>query len=757
MLDPQDHLIRKAFIENIHHNFSVIAPAGVGKTQSIIDRIVYMADHAQHLAHKNILIVTYTQKAAQEMEERASHALSKKSLNGSLFLNRLFFGTIHSFAFQFLKNYGHYLNIPENLKILENTHGLWQAFCKTGDISFDPIIQNEWETLTPFIHLPSIFELAKNHTFSSLSLTYHPIPTIDFSDIYQFSTESKRLESGIQKSIEIIKKWESDWKNQKKAWPFPVITAGGEAFIECVTKTFQPLKNWVSNIWMIMAKHIAQAYHEYRLDNGYIHYNDMIGLAHQLTTLEPVKKIIQEKAYGLILDEAQDVDENQFNFMLALTRMDEKKIINDGRFVMVGDPQQAIYHQRTPVETYLKIHQALIESKKAEPLILSVTFRCSKKIINYVNEVGPRLLNLKTGPIQFIPLLEKPFADNGDVTTFHVEQNNETECPITTETLFLIDFLKTTPLHELTTKKASEIAILCPRNDWLLHLSDHLILHHIPHQLHNKQLLWKELPAFTWLLSLLIIIQEPYNALEINGILRNIFGIADADIVEWIKKHPTNQHRHPLSLIHDYIEEDIIISLLNTFKNLQFLLHQLPLRSFIHELINKTDLINRLNQLPIIPAVPHISIIESLLFEIAEKNLNNYPLKSIIEDWKLRLNQPFNHNVIEEDKIQLISCHSSKGLEWETVILPYLSRPIEDKIMPYPQLFQNHLNHTYILKIDKQHQQKAIEHLIDQQKESENKRLLYVSLTRAKNKLILTHYKQKLNKGNNFWNYLSKS
>ena len=61
-----DQRARERFVTEVDQPFSVIAPAGVGKTHAIIDRVFRaLTDTKDPLA-----LVTYTKKAAEEMRGR---------------------------------------------------------------------------------------------------------------------------------------------------------------------------------------------------------------------------------------------------------------------------------------------------------------------------------------------------------------------------------------------------------------------------------------------------------------------------------------------------------------------------------------------------------------------------------------------------------------------------------------------------------------------------------------------------------------
>ena len=74
----------------------VIAGAGTGKTRTIVFRLAWLVEHG--VAPHNILLLTFTRKAAREMLDRATDLLGAD-------LNGLYGGTFHAFAYRILRKF----------------------------------------------------------------------------------------------------------------------------------------------------------------------------------------------------------------------------------------------------------------------------------------------------------------------------------------------------------------------------------------------------------------------------------------------------------------------------------------------------------------------------------------------------------------------------------------------------------------------------------------------------------------------------
>lgn len=89
----------------------VIAGAGTGKTRIIVYRVSYLIERG--ILPQNILLLTFTRKASQEMLGRVQGLLSDKNVGN------VAGGTFHSFANMVLRRYANLLGIPSKFTILD--------------------------------------------------------------------------------------------------------------------------------------------------------------------------------------------------------------------------------------------------------------------------------------------------------------------------------------------------------------------------------------------------------------------------------------------------------------------------------------------------------------------------------------------------------------------------------------------------------------------------------------------------------------
>ncbi len=106
----------------------ILAGAGSGKTRALTYRAAHLID--QGLAKpENILLLTFTNKAAAQMQQRLTHLI-----NTTL----PFAGTFHSFSAKLLRRYGHELAIPPGYLIYDDTDQLDLIKAILKDLGLSP-------------------------------------------------------------------------------------------------------------------------------------------------------------------------------------------------------------------------------------------------------------------------------------------------------------------------------------------------------------------------------------------------------------------------------------------------------------------------------------------------------------------------------------------------------------------------------------------------------------------------------------------
>lgn len=104
---------QRAAATHINGYYLILAGAGTGKTKTLVSRVAYMLDNGVN--GNNILLLTFTNKAAQEMKDRVC------KLVGHALGNNVTATTFHSFCARFLREYARFVGYSNDFTILSES------------------------------------------------------------------------------------------------------------------------------------------------------------------------------------------------------------------------------------------------------------------------------------------------------------------------------------------------------------------------------------------------------------------------------------------------------------------------------------------------------------------------------------------------------------------------------------------------------------------------------------------------------------
>lgn len=740
----QDSPSRDAFISQLETNFSVIASAGSGKTRAIVDRITSMArqDPLGKGYCSRLAVLTYTKKAASEMQARARTGLLNTGLDPSV-LHKAFFGTIHSFCLSLIQSHGAYLGIPPSVEVLSSQEALWESFIQSLAAWPEGLAPDQLAGLSSFLKISDYVTLARDHppeAFPVLPIAQlKPLHEPDLSALLSFQPD-KRNAASVKLGQSLFLDWQKERVNNLGPSGFPSYTKGGKAFQELLLESFGSLKGSVSEYLCVFLRHLAESYRTFRLSQQKLSYEDLVYYAQKLLETEPVASTLQHKGYILLLDEAQDTDKAQFQLLLSLAGLwDVKKgcltldRVRKGAFCMVGDPQQSIYSQRASLSFYQDLHDTLTRSGALEELRFSTTMRCASAIVDAINTTFPSILNKAyLGQVDFVPLEAAPHKGKGRVTSWTVPHSPDEDQAIQTECTYIADRLAAS---DLQLKHYGELAILCPRRQWLLDIAEGLKAQHLPFQIHSSQSLLRDDPAYAWLTALFTVLERPNDAFELTGILRELYGVADADMARYVKTFYKKGALHPLNLIAPPPDSGPVFEALYSLTQLRLALKGCSVAQAFEIILKHTCLTDRLDSLP--PSLRSSLGLKGLALEAYKADIQQYTLAEFAKALRQGLSTEAPEVPPLHNHIQLYTCHKSKGLEFAVVLLPFMGRKISRAPLEYPHLSTIGSQQALILDATQlRPQQKDDDYAYF---EAELGRLLYVSFTRAKEELIVVH------------------
>ncbi len=278
----------------------IVAGAGTGKTTVITKRIAHII-RSEWAKPEEILALTFTEKAAQEMEDRVIEALTYGYFD-------LWISTFHSFAERILRQEGLAIGLPTDFKLL-NEFEQYILFKKNLD-RFELDYYKPLGNPTKFIKtLLSHFSRAKDEDISPA----------------QYLEYSEELEQNLDNMLS-----GSKGKKTSRNFQFPI-------------SNFQDqdgeFNKEIAEQEVCRIKEIAHAYHTYEqllLENSYLDFGDLINYCLKLFRERPavLEKYRAQFKY-ILLDEFQDTNWAQYELIKLLATP-------KNNLVMVGDDDQCL-------------------------------------------------------------------------------------------------------------------------------------------------------------------------------------------------------------------------------------------------------------------------------------------------------------------------------------------------------------------------------------------------------------------------------
>lgn len=445
-------------------------------------------------------------------------------------------------------------------------------------------------------------------------------------------------------------------------------------------------------------------------------YDDLIQNLHKAATGEkadPLRKALQNKYKCVFIDEFQDTDKMQYELFHSL--FDKEAII-----FYIGDPKQSIYSFRgADIDTYKKAAEHVDHG-----FTMRRNFRSTKNLIAGLN--------------QFFTSLDNPFGDDkigyevieAALNFPEIHKYGEPEKAIS-----VIDCPKKTEIHENVARnilrllrpeegftikdkaiKASDIAVLVRTKNEAKEVKKELTKLNVPAvTLDDTKVL--ESDEATTVYYILYAVQQINKSNISRALLNRLVGFSKEDLFslndeeellvfkDLMKAWEKNGVYACLSLFvkHYKVRSNILDGdIENGERSLTNLLQ-------IIELLHKTEVENTYSPEDLLGWMQRI-------FEGAEQDGDEYAQR--IES--------------DEDAVNIVTIHKSKGLAYKIVFAPYLN--LKSDFGKRSMIEYKDKNGEYCFSHDINEEK---EKLYKEQTEKENRRLIYVALTRAVHKCYI--------------------
>ncbi|KAF4504735.1 hypothetical protein G6O67_008144 [Ophiocordyceps sinensis] len=138
LLDSLNEAQRRAVTSDAP-TVAILAGPGSGKTHTLTSRVVWLVQQANYVP-SDIIVATFTVKAAREMKARIGKAL------GEELEKKIILGTFHSIARRYLAKYGRRVGIDANFGIADDadSRAIIQRICKRLNLQIEPPHARAW-------------------------------------------------------------------------------------------------------------------------------------------------------------------------------------------------------------------------------------------------------------------------------------------------------------------------------------------------------------------------------------------------------------------------------------------------------------------------------------------------------------------------------------------------------------------------------------------------------------------------------------
>ena len=438
----------------------------------------------------------------------------------------------------------------------------------------------------------------------------------------------------------------------------------------------------------------------------------------------------------LLVDEFQDTSLQQFHLLNLLTQGFD----HDKSLFVVGDPMQSIYRFRAAeVGLFLRAQREGIGNVALTSLYLRANFRSAPKLVHWVNQhfksLFPQQDEIALGAIAFHAALpEKPHDDSSEVIAVTHENKDD-------ETASLVKAIETT----LLTYPNDSVALLVRSRRILNPILKLLNEKNIPYQ-GKDIILLADIPLMRDVFSLTQALLMPGNRLAWLSVLRSPWcGLSLQDLYQIAGANPKR------SIYYTLMHLDTLTALSEDGRNRAAALSQV-----LHHALSQrqqTSLIEWLQQT--LDALCCQTENQSLLTQYWQL-VSQFEKNGIINDWNL-FTKAFQSRFSEQSapaRLQIMTIHKSKGLEFDTVIIPGLGARASLPDRPLFRFLQvpteDHQVISLISPIKAAHEEANelydyIAALESEKERFELQRLLYVAVTRAKKRLYLFDYQPEPN------------
>jgi len=808
-------------------NISVTAGAGSGKTRTLVSRYLSLLAEGYHPLR--IAAITFTEKAAREMRNRARAALEEQVMHANTPVTRAYWhnlieqmnaariGTIHSLCAEILRAHPAEAGIDPQFEVLEeglsaalkaqavedtltwavdqpeiatlftlfDTRSLAeilsyllnrrldaQAAFNTGD-NFPAVLTRTLKTFCEHEEVTAALALLEQlHTRGNLSADTGPKLATQAIGLLEAMEQANQALAGGQ--MEVAASWLFTARRQHMSLQSGKKDSQAKNAIKKLRQQYEAiLQPWLGG------GNSREAQPDPTTDKAFIHalpaleslfnqaqdrytaalrsrraldFDDLEAAALRLLQQPRVQARWQRELDAILVDEFQDTNARQREIVQALSGMEA------GRLFIVGDARQSIYRFRGADVTVFKNLQDEIKAQGGQAIELDITFRTHKALLEVTTDLLSPVIGISPDPsrpyyVPFSPM--KPHRQTPQESWLppyaaFILGSGPDAASARRATAQALAVSLTEAFSTGKVQNWDEVALLFRATTGFPVYEDALENAGIPYVSVAGRGFYDR-PEIRDVLNMLRALADPHDDLALAGLLRSpAFGLSDSALYQLRQQ---DQKTWPLRLS---LEKNLSVlaederagarRAVNILRELEPLTDRLPVAEVLKRLIDRTD------YRAILANYDHAGTagrlwrnLDKLLDDAAASRLVHvHAFLEYIKTLK-DVGAREGEAVIEagagessRGAVRLMSIHKAKGLEFPLVVLADAARrPYQgsERVLLAPEiglaakpdrLASEPLRYRYGRWLDKK------------QSEAEELRLLYVAVTRAREKLWIS-------------------
>ncbi len=495
---------------------------------------------------------------------------------------------------------------------------------------------------------------------------------------------------------------------------------------------------------------------------GVLDFDDLLILTDYLLNNDTIKQQLKNRFLFILVDEFQDTDSIQFNII--------KKIAGDFQseniVFVVGDEKQSIYGFRNAqLQVFQNFKSYLREleqkSKKSNLVTLSTSYRSSPSIAAFVNHIFSRVWKNRKDDsrkinyhqeVEYSPLKigREKYSDESVTFIISDEDENQSE-KIGSYILNLVE--SETEIYDrkketLRKVEYGDFALLFRTRAEMKDYESAFIKQQIPFVVSGGRGYFQSEELQDWI-NYINFLSNPRNDDSLLAILRSPFFALDDNLVLKIALQDGNSFFEKFkNYSRGENSEEFVKGAYQILENHLRIASRYTIPELLQTILDTTNYFGKINYHPKkTQIIANIKKLINIAHTFETSGLED--LKSFSQYLReAHEREEVSEAVISEIKgsVQFMTIHQSKGLEFPIVILPNFEKELKSSSIKYGQISINdYFGFCFKLKdTDGENFHTLSSFFGNQMNEgidfNEQLRLLYVALTRATEKLVISFY-----------------